>query len=138
MITQMRDAFIPSLTIDRTARFQLSIYLHVLSGGDPDGDGTHSMFLYRPTSGFTYSPTRPRLDPVLSPPTDGTLFFGVPTDRFVIGDWDGGGTDTLRVFRPGDTTVYLRNTNTTDPPTSPTPTGRARGHQSLAAGTTRR
>ena len=48
-------------------------------------------------------------------PTDGTLSYGVPTDCLVIGDWDGDGTDTLGVFRPSETTVYLRNTNTTGP-----------------------
>jgi hypothetical protein len=43
------------------------------------------------------------------------LSYGVPTDRLVIGDWDGDGTDTVGVFRPSETTVYLPNTNTTGP-----------------------
>jgi hypothetical protein len=47
--------------------------------------------------------------------TDGTLFFGVPTDRFVIGDWDRDGIDSVDVFRPADTSVYCRNENTTCP-----------------------
>ncbi len=43
------------------------------------------------------------------------LEFGVPTDRFVIGDWNEDGIDTVGVFRPTDTIVYLRNDNTTGP-----------------------
>ena len=31
----------------------------------------------------------------------------------MVGDWDRDGVDTVGVFRPGDTTVYLRNTNST-------------------------
>ncbi len=33
----------------------------------------------------------------------------------MIDDWDGDGTDTVGVFRPSETTVYLPNTNTTGP-----------------------
>ena len=33
----------------------------------------------------------------------------------MIGDWNADGTDSVGVFRPIDTTVYLRNTNTTGP-----------------------
>ena len=84
-------------------------------GGDPDGDGQDSVFLYRPSSGFTYFTNSTPVGPNDVAPTDGTLFFGVPTDRFVIGDWNGSGTDTVGVFRPNDTTVYLRNANTTGP-----------------------
>lgn len=82
-------------------------------GGDPDGDGKDSVFLYRPSNGFTYFTNSTPVGPNNVAPTDGTLFFGVPTDRFVISDWDGDGTDTVGAFRPATTTVYLRNTNTT-------------------------
>ena len=34
-------------------------------------------------------------------------------NRFVIGDWNGDGIDSVGVFRPTNTTVYLRNLNTT-------------------------
>jgi hypothetical protein len=84
-------------------------------GGDPDGDGRDSVFLYRPSSGFTYYTNSTPVGPNDVAPTDGTLSYGVPTDRLVIGDWDGDGTDTVGVFRPSETTVYLRNTNTTGP-----------------------
>lgn len=81
----------------------------------PDGDGKDSVFLYRPSSGFTYFTNSTPVGPNDVAPTDGTLFFGVPTDRFVVGDWDGNPTDTVGVFRPNNTTVYLRNANTTGP-----------------------
>lgn len=84
-------------------------------GGDPDGDGKDSVFLYRPTSGFTYFTNATPVGPNDVAPTHGTLFFGVPSDRFVIGDWNGDNIDTVGVFRPTDTTVYLRNANTTGP-----------------------
>jgi hypothetical protein len=29
------------------------------------------------------------------------------------GDWDADGDDTLGLYRPGNGTIYLRNTNTT-------------------------
>jgi hypothetical protein len=84
-------------------------------GGDPDSDGRDSVFLYRPSSGFTYYTNSTPVGPNDLAPTHGTLSYGVPTDRLVIGDWDGDGTDTVGVFRPSETTVYLRNTNTTGP-----------------------
>ena len=42
---------------------------------------------------------------------DVTAGFGNPTDRPVVGDWNGDGTDTIGVSRGA--TFYLRNTNTT-------------------------
>ena len=82
-------------------------------GGDPDGNGADSVFLYRPSSGFTYFTNSTPVGPNDVAPTHGTLFFGVPTDRFVIGDWNLDETDSVGVFRPNTTTVFLRNTNTT-------------------------
>ncbi len=87
----------------------------VAFGGDPDGDGRDSVFLYRPASGFTYFTHSTPTGPNAIAATHGQLTFGVPTDRFVIGDWDGDGDDTVGVFRPSNTTVYLRNSNTTGP-----------------------
>ena len=82
-------------------------------GGDAARDGTDGVFLYRPSSGFTYYTNSTPTGPNDVAPTHGTLFFGVPTDRFVIGDWDADGVDSVGVFRPSNTTVYLRNLNTT-------------------------
>ncbi len=80
-------------------------------GGDPDGNGIDGVFLYRPSSGFTYFTNDPPVGGVAA--TDGSLFFGVPSDRFVVGDWDADGDDSVGVYRPSDATVYLRYENTT-------------------------
>ncbi len=84
-------------------------------GGDPDGDGKDSVYLYRPSSGFTYFTESTEVGPSMIAITDGTLFYGVPTDRFVLGDWDKNEVDSVGVFRPGTATVLLRNANTTGP-----------------------
>jgi hypothetical protein len=67
-------------------------------GGDPDGDGRDSIFLYRPSSGFVYFTTTNPLIVTVAPTAD-TLFFGVPSDQFVVGDWDGDGADSIGIFR---------------------------------------
>jgi hypothetical protein len=36
-------------------------------------------------------------------------FFGVPGDRFVVGDWDGDGDDTFGIFRPSESMFHLAN-----------------------------
>jgi hypothetical protein len=84
-------------------------------GGDADGDGRDSIFLYRPSTGLVYFTTETPAGPSGVAGTSGTLFFGQPSDRFVVGDWDGNGVDTVGVFRPPSSTHYLRNTNTTGP-----------------------
>ncbi|MCK9379336.1 MAG: hypothetical protein M0P97_04310, partial [Candidatus Moranbacteria bacterium] len=38
-----------------------------------------------------------------------TIQFGTSTDKPIIGDWDGNGTDEIGVFRPSTATFYLRN-----------------------------
>ncbi len=43
---------------------------------------------------------------------DHQFIFGDPGDRLVAGDWNGDGTDSPAVFRPGDATFYFRHTNT--------------------------
>lgn len=79
-------------------------------GGDPDGDGSDGIYLYRPSSGFVYFANAVRTGFDAVAPTAGEFFYGVPSDAFEIGDWDGDGIDTAGVFRPDITTVYLRNT----------------------------
>jgi hypothetical protein len=82
-------------------------------GGDADGDGRDSVFLYRPSSGFVYFTTAVPTSEAAVAPTSGTLHFGLPSDRFMVGDWNDDGVDTVGVFRPSSTTIYLRNSNTT-------------------------
>jgi hypothetical protein len=71
--------------------------------------------LYRPSNGAIFYTNSTPDGPDDLAPTDGSLFFGNPTDRFILGDWDGDGIDTVGVLRDADSTVYLRNTNTTGP-----------------------
>ena len=81
-------------------------------GGDADGDGRDSVFLYRPSSGFVYyTRHQDSVGPAGAAATVGSFFFGIPTDEFVLGDWNGDGIDTVGVFRVPQ--VLLRNSNTT-------------------------
>jgi hypothetical protein len=82
-------------------------------GGNANGAGGDSVFLYRPSTGLVYYTTEIPTDPSTAAATSGSLFFGVPSDRFMVGDWNGNGIDTVGVFRPLTGTVLLRNTNTT-------------------------
>src|SRR6266508_4700886 len=36
---------------------------------------------------------------------------GIPGDIAVVGDWNGDGTDTIGIFRPGEGKFYLKNDN---------------------------
>ena len=54
------------------------------------------MIVYRRSNSFAYY-TNDTSQAVA--PTNGELFFGIPGDKFVMGDWDGDGIDTPGVFR---------------------------------------
>jgi len=41
-----------------------------------------------------------------------TIYYGVPGDIALFCDWDGDGTDTVGLYRPGEGFAYLRNSNT--------------------------
>ena len=82
-------------------------------GGNANRDGGDSLFLYRPSTGLVYYTTELPTDPSAVAATSGSLYFGVPADRFMVGDWNGNGIDTVGIFRPSTGTVLLRNTNTT-------------------------
>jgi hypothetical protein len=58
-------------------------------------------------------------------PTADDFFYGVPSDQFVIGDWDADGIDTVGIFRPPIATVFLRNSNSTGPADETYPFGSA-------------
>jgi sugar lactone lactonase YvrE len=75
-------------------------------GGDPDGDGIDNVFLYRQTSGFVYFTEVIPANGTVAPTKD-SLFFGVPSDEIVVGDWNADGRDTVGIFRPGDARFYL-------------------------------
>jgi hypothetical protein len=43
---------------------------------------------------------------------DADFIYGNPGDAVFAGDWDGNGTDTVGLYRPGDGNWYLRLANT--------------------------
>lgn len=94
-------------------------------GGDPDGEGTDSVFLYRASSGFVYYTNQTPLGPNTVAMTAAEFFYGVPSDRFVIGDWDGDGADNVGIFRPVEAMVYLRNENSLGPADATYPFGQS-------------
>ncbi|NNL70894.1 MAG: choice-of-anchor D domain-containing protein, partial [Acidimicrobiia bacterium] len=47
--------------------------------------------------------------------TANDFFYGVPSDEFIPGDWDGDGVETVGIYRPDETRFYLRNENSTGP-----------------------
>jgi hypothetical protein len=92
-------------------------------GGDPDGNGKDSVFLYRaegPGAGFVYYTNQTPVGPGAVAATADNFFFGIASDSFVSGDWDGNGVDTAGIFRGSDTTVYLTNTNASGGAPAPT------------------
>ncbi len=86
--------------------------------GDFDGDGVDTIGVFRTSTGLVYytneNPPSPQNAPLVAS-TANLFFFGVGSDKFFPGDWDGDGTDTVAIFRPSNTTVFLRNSNTTGP-----------------------
>jgi len=44
-----------------------------------------------------------------------TLFFGIPGDFPILGDWDGDGIETVGMYRQSNGLVYLLNSNITGP-----------------------
>jgi len=100
-------------TSNGSSSFVFGIDGDVAFGGDPDRDGRDTVFLYRPATGLVYFTNDSPAGHGGVALTAGSLHFGVPTDRFIVGDWDGDGDDTVAVFRPGNTTTYISNVNTT-------------------------
>ncbi|MCP4248690.1 MAG: VCBS repeat-containing protein, partial [bacterium] len=63
---------------------------------------------YRSRSGFLYLRQQNNFGTA-----DISIFFGIPEDLPVCGDWNGDGTDTIGIYRPSNATFYLRYSNTT-------------------------
>ncbi len=92
-------------------------------GGDPDGDGNDSVFLYRgtgPGAGFVYFTNETPVGPGGVATTADNFFFGIASDSFASGDWNGDEVDSAGIFRGSDTTVYLTNTNASGGAPAPT------------------
>ena len=71
--------------------------------GDWDCDGTDTVGMYRPSSGFVYLRNSNDFGNA-----DRRFFFGVPGDVPLVGDWDGDGCDTLAVYRNGE--IFISDT----------------------------
>ncbi|MGI9649000.1 MAG: beta strand repeat-containing protein, partial [Acidimicrobiia bacterium] len=92
-------------------------------GGDADGDGSDGVFLYRgsgPGAGFVYFTNETPVGPGGVASTADNFFFGIASDEFTSGDWNGDDVDTAGIFRGSDTTVYLTNTNASGGAPAPT------------------
>jgi hypothetical protein len=89
-------------------------------GGDPDGDGKDSVLLYRAADGYVYYTNETPTVPGAVATTADFFYFGISSDSFVGGDWDGDMVDTAGIFRGSNTTVYLSNSNASDGAPAPT------------------
>ena len=79
--------------------------------GDWNGNGTTTIGVFRPATGagvntFYLSNTN------VTGHVDITITMGAQGDLPIVGDWDGNGTTTIGVFRPGTNTFYLCNSST--------------------------
>ncbi|MBT8249106.1 MAG: PQQ-dependent sugar dehydrogenase [Acidimicrobiia bacterium] len=70
--------------------------------GDWDCDGTATVAMYRPTSGFVYLRNSNQ-----EGVADLEFFYGLASDIPLAGDWDGDGCDTVAIYRNGE--VFIRN-----------------------------
>ena len=74
--------------------------------GDFDGDGTDTIGLHRPSTGFFYY-----RDSNSSGVAHRSFYYGDPGDRIIAADWSGDGVDTVGLFRPSRSRFYLRFVN---------------------------
>ncbi len=70
--------------------------------GDWDCDGTDTVAMYRPTSGFVYLRNSNQ-----EGVADREFFYGLASDVPLAGDWDGDGCDSVAIYRNGE--VFIRN-----------------------------
>ncbi|MBT8201853.1 MAG: DUF3048 domain-containing protein [Acidimicrobiia bacterium] len=87
--------------------FWFGTHADIPHAGDPDGNGIDGIFLQRISSLSVFYATDPTEHLVAD--SAGSLYFGARGDQFVVGDWNGDGTDTPGVFRPFTTTVHLHD-----------------------------
>ncbi len=81
--------------------------------GDFDGDGCDTVSIYRPAQARFFIINELGVNGGGLGAADFSFEYGNPGDNPVAGDWDGDGSDTPGLRRPGDGFVYLRNSNST-------------------------
>ncbi|MGB5730948.1 MAG: L,D-transpeptidase [Acidimicrobiia bacterium] len=79
--------------------------------GDFNGDGCDTVSIYRPSEHRFYIINTLGADGEGLGAADIAYTFGVPGDQPIAGDFDGNGTDTVGVYRPYTSTVYLQNSH---------------------------
>jgi hypothetical protein len=82
--------------------------------GDLEDSGADGVFLYRPSTGQIHVAAGIPAGSSAVAATAATIYYGGPDDRFVFGDWDGNGIDTVGIFRDSPATVQLSNANPND------------------------
>ncbi|MGI9648819.1 MAG: DUF3048 domain-containing protein [Acidimicrobiia bacterium] len=87
--------------------FWFGTHTDIPYAGDPDGNGRDGIFLRRTSSASIFYSNDPA-DGVVGL-SSGSLYFGAPRDRLVIGDWDGDGADSPGAFRPFTSMVHIHN-----------------------------
>ena len=76
--------------------------------GDWDGDGDHTIGIYRNGTLFLRNSNTVGFADIVFP-------FGQAGDQPIAGDWDGDGDDTIGIFRPSTGLFLLRNSNSAGP-----------------------
>jgi hypothetical protein len=87
--------------------FWFGTHTDIPYAGDPDGNGRDGIFLRRTSSASIFYSNDPAAGVVGI--SSGSLYFGAPRDRLVIGDWNGNGADSPGLFRPFTSMVHLHN-----------------------------
>ncbi len=79
--------------------------------GDFDGDGCDTVSIYRPSEHRFYIINSLGSDGAGLGAAEVSFSFGAPGDKPFVGDFDGDGTDTVGLYRPNTSSVYLKNTH---------------------------
>ena len=79
--------------------------------GDFNGDGCDTVSIYRPSEHRVYIMNSLGSDGAGLGAAEVSYVFGISGDEPFAGDFDGDGTDTVGLYRPYTSTVYLKNTH---------------------------
>jgi hypothetical protein len=80
--------------------------------GDFDGNGCHTVSIYRPSQSKVFIINKLGANNGGLGQAEVEYFFGDPGDKPFVGDFDGDGTETIGLHRESTGLVYFRNTHT--------------------------
>jgi hypothetical protein len=83
--------------------------------GDFDGDGLDTVSIYRPSEGRVYVINHLGSGDTGLGAADFSYFFGNPSDKPFVGDFNGDGIDTVGLHRESTGLMYFRNTHVQGP-----------------------